>query len=243
MKPTEPEYIERLKEAVRAAFGITIDSPTDYDRLSADILTRTGERISTSTLKRMFGYTSPATSPRPSTLSALARYVGYAGWSDFRSRQIEGNSAVRRPKPYRIRLMVCIFVGAVLLAGIVSIVFHAITGHVGVPDGPPDNRKYELLLEECLSLACGKCDSVRSFRGGMDIISYKELVDSVYFPFVFGELKERIDTRVGQMFPDDDRLATRYRTEIFARCREVCVELMREIPADELVDAYRKAGR
>ena len=80
------EHIEKLKDAVVAVFGQTLDAPTAYEQLSADIQKITGELISVSTLKRLFGYIKPGTIPRPSTLSVLARYVGSAGWSDFCSR-------------------------------------------------------------------------------------------------------------------------------------------------------------
>ena len=77
------EHIDLLKRAIIECFGRTLDSPTDYDMLSADIRECTGETISSATLKRLFGYLKPSTAPRPSTLSVLARYVGYTGWSDF----------------------------------------------------------------------------------------------------------------------------------------------------------------
>lgn len=76
---TEIQHIEGLKEAVLAKFARTLDAPTDYDALSLDIVNATGESVSASTLKRLFGYDKHATTPRPSTLSALARYVGSAG--------------------------------------------------------------------------------------------------------------------------------------------------------------------
>ena len=75
--------ITRLKEAVAGTFGKTLDSPTDFDALALSIQGKTGEYISPTTLKRLFGYVKPATIPRTSTLSVLARYVGKAGWSDF----------------------------------------------------------------------------------------------------------------------------------------------------------------
>ena len=83
MGPSDTQNIESLKGYVAKAFGRTLDSPSDYDSLSLSIREKTGEYISPTTLKRLFGYVKPATVPRPSTLSVLSRYVGYAGWSDF----------------------------------------------------------------------------------------------------------------------------------------------------------------
>lgn len=75
-----------LLKVVLEQFGKTLDSPSDYDSLSLDIQARTGEAVSSTTLKRLYGYVKPATAPRLSTLSTLARYAGYAGWSDFCKR-------------------------------------------------------------------------------------------------------------------------------------------------------------
>lgn len=83
METSDTQNIESLKGHVAKAFGRTLDSPSDYDSLSLSIREKTGEYISPTTLKRLFGYVKPATVPRPSTLSVLSRYVGYAGWSDF----------------------------------------------------------------------------------------------------------------------------------------------------------------
>lgn len=76
-------HIKKLKQEIIATLGRTIDSPTDFDYLSIKIAEKTGDSISVSTLKRLFGYVKGAGTPRPSTLSSLARYAGYSGWSEF----------------------------------------------------------------------------------------------------------------------------------------------------------------
>lgn len=85
--------ITRLKEAVAGTFGKTLDSPADFDALALSIQGKTGECISPTTLKRLFGYVKPATVPRTSTLSVLARYVGKAGWSDFSAQPVHQEPA------------------------------------------------------------------------------------------------------------------------------------------------------
>lgn len=90
IKKTEKTHghskVSLLLKAVLKQFGKTLDSPADYDSLSLDIQTKTGEAVSSTTLKRLYGYVKPSTSPRLSTLSVLARYAGYTGWSDFCKR-------------------------------------------------------------------------------------------------------------------------------------------------------------
>ena len=210
------EHIERLKDAVVAVFGQTLDAPTDYERLSADIQKRTGELISASTLKRLFGYIKPGTIPRPSTLSVLARYVGSAGWSDFcskcskeedwESRKVSKKPIYRHPIVYIAIAIVCV--------GGVSVwlnwkhdreyTVEPLLSYKEVPVIPSDveetsEQKYERLLLSFIAMSKEKCDSVRACRPNMDIISYKELVDSVYFPFVFTFLQDSIKRHICAM--------------------------------------------
>lgn len=261
------EHIERLKEAVVAAFGHTLDAPTDYERLSADIQRRTGELISVSTLKRLFGYIKPGTIPRPSTLSVLARYVGSAGWSDFCSGYpIEENPEPRKisVKPVYRHTIVYIVVLFFCIGGVFGIFAWIHTrgdtklsllnkkedafitasetevAETTAETEVANEQKYEQLLLSFVAISKEKCDSVRACRQNMDIISYKELVDSVYFPFVFTFLQDSIKRQVERTFPNDELLRVRYGNDIFAQCREICVELMREIPSAELSEAYER---
>lgn len=251
------DHIERLKDAVVTVFGQTLDAPTDYERLSADIQRRTGELISVSTLKRLFGYIKPGTIPRPSTLSVLARYVGSAGWSDFCFKC----SKEENPKPHKdsgksIYSYPIVYIAIAILC--VGGAFgwlcwwynrentaEPILKNKEVSVIPSDaektsDQKYERLLLSFISISKEKCDSVRACRQNMDIISYKELVDSVYFPFVFTFLQDSIKRQVERIFPDDELLRVRYGNDIFAQCREICVELIREIPSAELSEAYER---
>lgn len=254
------EHIEQLKRAVITAFGQTLDAPTDYERLSADIQHRTGELISASTLKRLFGYIKPGTIPRPSTLSVLSRYVGSAGWSDFceKCSEAEGSGSCKISKKAFYRHP-GVYIAVVLLC-IGGVFGWFVWGHNrdGMKDSlsskkedvsivasdteETNEQKYERLLFSFVSLSKGKCDSVRACRQRMDIISYKELVDSVYFPFVFTFLQDSIKRQTERIFPDDELLRIRYSNDIWERCREICAELMREIPSDELLKAYNEVS-
>lgn len=251
------EHIEKLKDAVVAVFGQTLDAPTDYERLSADIQKRTGELISVSTLKRLFGYIKPGTIPRPSTLSVLARYVGSAGWSDFCSRcsmeEVLKSRKVSK-KPIYLHPIVYIAITILCVGGVFvwlgweynqENTTESLLRNKEVPVLPSDveetnEQKYERLLLSFVAISKEKCDSVRACRQNMDIISYKELVDSVYFPFVFTFLQDSIKRQVERTFPNDELLRVRYGNDIFAQCREICVELMREISSEELIEAYNK---
>ena len=65
-----------LIEEVSKCFGGKVETTTDFDTLAEQIAGSTGERISPSTLKRLWGYVSLQPRQRTSTLDILARYVG-----------------------------------------------------------------------------------------------------------------------------------------------------------------------
>lgn len=250
------EHIERLKRAVITAFGQTLDAPTDYERLSADIRLKTGELISVSTLKRLFGYIKPGTIPRPSTLSVLARYVGSTGWSDFCSGCPEEAGYERHQAPTKAVRRLPVYAAAAIffLVGLLGFTVRSLVREDGAQGprseearglscvaadaGETDEQKYERMLLSFVALSKEKCDSVRTCRHNMDIIAYRELVDSVYFPFVFTFLRDSIRRQTERLFPDDELSRVRYGNDVWERCREICADLMREIPSDELLKAY-----
>jgi len=75
--------IERLKLEVEKQVGRHLRSPCDFDLLSFKVNEKIHERISTSTIKRLWGYITTTHKPRLSTLSILARYVGFMDWDNF----------------------------------------------------------------------------------------------------------------------------------------------------------------
>ncbi len=58
-------------------------TPKDFDLLSSRIYARLHIQISTTTLKRLWGYLSSDSQPREGTLSILSRFLGYQGWEDY----------------------------------------------------------------------------------------------------------------------------------------------------------------
>ena len=77
------EYYERLKRELIAKIGRTMESPIDFIYLANAINSESKEQISETTLKRFFGYITPAGAPRTSSLSVMARFLGYSGWKTF----------------------------------------------------------------------------------------------------------------------------------------------------------------
>lgn len=79
------ENIDLLKLAVEKTLGQSCQTPRDFSLLSLRIQDLTGQRISATTLKRLWGYLPSETGNKPShhTLNVLANYVGYLNYTLF----------------------------------------------------------------------------------------------------------------------------------------------------------------
>lgn len=96
----DQEFIEKLRRAVEEKAGCTLRTPRDFDYLHQLIFEQEGIMVSTSTLKRIWGYVKSDSQPRPSSLDLLARYAGYADYHAFQKAQqvlSADESAVQRP--------------------------------------------------------------------------------------------------------------------------------------------------
>jgi len=72
-----------IKKEIENKFGKEIRYPADCDALSAHISDQTGQSISITTLKRMFGFVAGTHEPRLYTLDVLAQYLGYPNWDVY----------------------------------------------------------------------------------------------------------------------------------------------------------------
>lgn len=85
-----PELGYLLSE-VEKQYGRRVATSTDFESLSVVIEHQTGELISSSTLKRMWGYVSLNPTPRISTLDILCRFVGQKDFKAFCSSLTDKN--------------------------------------------------------------------------------------------------------------------------------------------------------
>ncbi len=65
-------------------FGAAVKTPSDFERLRTSVNDVTGELLSLSTLKRLWGYVGGFSVPRYSTLDILSRYVGCKDFKEFK---------------------------------------------------------------------------------------------------------------------------------------------------------------
>lgn len=79
---TTPE-IEELKQLVKQKYGKTLATTTDFEEFSLYLKKKEDKNVSSSTLKRLYGYVSDEHKPRLTTLDPLAQYIGHADYKDF----------------------------------------------------------------------------------------------------------------------------------------------------------------
>jgi hypothetical protein len=80
-------YSESLKNAVLITAGLSNIAPADCKTLEAYILDKTKQRVSETTLKRIYGFAYSKFNPSMFTLNTLSRYCDYEGWDDFCRKQ------------------------------------------------------------------------------------------------------------------------------------------------------------
>jgi hypothetical protein len=77
------QAIEQLRLAVECKAGRKMQTNKDFDCLSDSVYDQTHAKISTTTLKRIWGYLSEGVTPRRYTLDQLARFIGYDDFDAF----------------------------------------------------------------------------------------------------------------------------------------------------------------
>ncbi len=78
-----PELNYLLAE-VEKRYGRRLSTSADFEALSVVVEHESGELLSSSTLKRLWGYVALKPTPRISTLNVLARYVGKRDFNAFK---------------------------------------------------------------------------------------------------------------------------------------------------------------
>ena len=82
MNSKSPEIIELCRE-IEDVVGRSMHTPADFDFLCDRICTQTREYISSTTLKRTWGYLDGVRTIRYSSLEILARAAGYRNWENY----------------------------------------------------------------------------------------------------------------------------------------------------------------
>lgn len=89
MQITHKEEITQLLEKVKKQFGFPIVHAKDCENVAYVISQKTGEQVSGSTIKRLFGFIKTTSTPNKYTLNLLAKYVGFENFQEFQGNEIE----------------------------------------------------------------------------------------------------------------------------------------------------------
>jgi len=79
---SNPE-LENLKTQVAKVYGGRISTTNDFSELAEAIKAKTGQMVSDSTLKRIWGYVNYTPQPHTTTLNIIAQYAGYGSYREF----------------------------------------------------------------------------------------------------------------------------------------------------------------
>lgn len=88
-----PELNYLLAE-VEKRYGRRLSTSADFEALSVVVEHESGELISASTLKRLWGYVTLKPTPRISTLNVLSRYIGKRDFNTFRQSILDNEHYV-----------------------------------------------------------------------------------------------------------------------------------------------------
>lgn len=93
----QEKALAKLRELIEAVVERKMKTPKDFEFLSECIFEKFHERISPTTLKRLWGYLSETTTPRKSTLDILSKFVGYDNWKIFTEFTEETEDTEKEP--------------------------------------------------------------------------------------------------------------------------------------------------
>lgn len=95
--------IERLKKDLESKCGISVRTPADFNYLSGLVTGKTGDILSPTTLKRLWGYINGSDTIRHSTLNILAKYLDFKHWEDYLEHQINDNQSLIYLRTYDLK--------------------------------------------------------------------------------------------------------------------------------------------
>jgi len=215
------DYIEICRTLIEKKFGHGSYSQWtngDYEKLSELISDDIKEHISASSLKRIFGKVNYASEPSTSTLSILAKYVGYKDWYDLINQHASPSNELPKPeKKKSFRLLK--FALPVLVTGFtVYMLFlvkeekleHTLTFHTSKSIAP-SNVVFEYDISKMSAdtvridfndhFARDRRENVKVLSPSNKTITHTYMVSGVYHPILLADGKP-IDTLSISVYSD-----------------------------------------
>ena len=139
----QKELLERLRQELEAAVHKKIQTPKDFEYLSECIFQKLHEKISPTTLKRLWGYIPETSTPRVSTLNLLAEFLDYQDWDAFCSQEPQASPSTPQeetaPPSRRSRNPLYIALFALVAVVAISLIFFSRSSK---PETDPADNKY-----------------------------------------------------------------------------------------------------
>ena len=151
----QEQALAKLRELIEGVIERKMKTPKDFEFLSECIFEKFHEKISPTTLKRLWGYLSESTTPRNSTLDILSMFVGYDNWKDFckknpieeeKRKEERGENRDEKTQKKRLSPAILYTIIALLLIGIIS----GVTYHV-FSKSPDKSSTYTLKIGDSFS--------------------------------------------------------------------------------------------
>lgn len=225
---TQQQYIERLKGMVVLKFGRGIATAEDCVALSEAVAEVTDMHLDANDYAKLFIPQSNI-APRPVTLSALTRYVGYDSWSTFCSssevRPAEDSDIIPTPRRW-----------GVFILTIVAIIVVVVTAIALLDGGKDDVVVVEnadvvvaMVEERWLARTLEECNALRAYA---DEQNYSERIDAFmaeYCTTLYDEISSHIisDMQRHSISLTDDEVAS-YANSIVVQCYTMCETLRME---------------
>jgi hypothetical protein len=225
---TQQQYIERLKGMVVLKFGRGIATAEDCVALSEAVAEVTDMQLDANDYVKLFIPQSNI-APRPVTLSALTRYVGYDSWSTFCSssevRPAEDSDIIPTPRRW-----------GVFILTIVAIIVVVVTAIALLDGGKDDVVVVEnadvvvaMVEERWLARTLEECNALRAYA---DEQNYSERIDAFmeeYCTTLYDEISSHIisDMQRHSISLTDDEVAS-YTNSIVVQCCTMCETLRME---------------
>ena len=235
---TQEQYIERLKEMVAAKFGQPI---TDVEgcRALMEAINEAVERpkISAAALELLYLPRLGKDAPRPTTLSALAKYVGYGSWSDFCTADditpADDSDIIARPRHWGVIILTCIAVVVVIITAVVLLRGDNDTKEEGAiqPTVEKIDSRFVAVAEEWFASTTEHCLTIREYEQ-LDAASYAAHVEKVNAEYIAlmdeGIRRDLIRYAAAHNITVDDATLSRTAEQISAQCRNICACLENE---------------
>lgn len=227
---TQQQYIERLKGMVVAEFGRGIATTEDCVALSKAVAEAIDMHLDANDYAKLFIPQSNI-APRPVTLSALTRYVGYESWSSFCSSSdvlpAEDSDIIPTPRRWGVFVLTVIAIVVVFVAAILLLNGGSESETVALESA---DVVIESVEERWLARTVEECNALRAYDSEEDYSMRIDALMDEYCTTLYDEISSEIISKLQAcgILLSDEQIAS-YAESIMVQCYTMCETLHMEI--------------